>query len=724
MTQEGGRFTLPGEENFLEETKYLVNYWGADAIRDADGTELDNEIKNLDVKIYSKYFVARSYNHFIEYYLDEVIRVYLLSEYHMADSDKLEISFLDGYFLEQWEADYQHDPSVWWEVIDRTTGEIVSPDNWSIDQSTNILTIHKPNLFHEYTVSFLAKQIWDMTQMYNHITNDWGDAVPHDIPFDVRQEHSNQFMSQALEEFCQNNPQTDVVRFTTFFYHFTLVFNNLGKEKFVDWFGYGTTVSPQAIEEFEKEKGYRLRPEDFVDEGFYNSSFRVPNPRYLDYMDFIGKFVTQEAKKLVDIVHAHGKEAMMFLGDNWIGTEPYGKYFKDIGIDAVVGSVGGGASLRMIADIPHVKYTEGRFLPYFFPDTFYEGNDPTIEGIENWVTARRAMMRNPVDRIGYGGYPSLAYKFPKFIDLIKDIADEFREIYQTAKETKVYSGLKVAVLNAWGSLRTWQTYMVAHEIPYKQTYSYIGILEVLSGTNVEVEFISFDDVVNEGIASDIDVIINAGDVATAFSGGEHWKRPELIQAIRQFVAQGGGLIGVGDPTAVLHQGRFFQSASILGVDRELGFSLSTNKYFTQTVDSHFITQGIEDLDSLDFGELKANVYALTRDTEIIVNRKGNIHLAANSFGKGRGVYLSGLPYNVANNYLFRRALYFAAGKEQEFLRWGSENTAIEVHAYPEKNRFAIVNNSSQPQEALVYDGQLREKTYHLEPYELKWEEIE
>lgn len=34
---------------------------------------------------------------------------------------------------------------------------------------------------------------------------------------------------------------------------------------------------------------------------------------------------------------------MMFLGDNWIGTEPYGAYFPEIGLDAVVGSVGGGA---------------------------------------------------------------------------------------------------------------------------------------------------------------------------------------------------------------------------------------------------------------------------------------------------------------------------------------------------------------------------------------------
>ena len=50
--------------------------------------------------------------------------------------------------------------------------------------------------------------------------------------------------------------------------------------------------------------------------------------------------------------------------------------FASIGIDAVVGSVGNGATLRLFSDIKNVKYTEGRFLPYFFPDTFHEGGDP------------------------------------------------------------------------------------------------------------------------------------------------------------------------------------------------------------------------------------------------------------------------------------------------------------------------------------------------------------
>ena len=105
------------------------------------------------------------------------------------------------------------------------------------------------------------------------------------------------------------------------------------------------------------------------------------------------------------------KEAMMFLGRPLVGTEPFGPYFQELGLDAVVGSVGDGRTLRLISDIRGVKYTEGRFLPYFFPDVFHEGGDPVQEAKVNWVTARRAILRSPLDRIGYGGYLKLALKF-------------------------------------------------------------------------------------------------------------------------------------------------------------------------------------------------------------------------------------------------------------------------------------------------------------------------
>ena len=717
MSKTKGRVTLPSESNFLEETKEMLDRWGADALRDSDGTKLDDDIKSLDAKIYTTYFVARGHNEFAEQHMDECQQMLLMSKHNLATCDTLSIDFLDGYYREQVVADYVHDPKKWWEIIDRTTGSVVPASDWEVDQENDLVTIKNAKPFHEYTVSFFVYAIWDPTQMYNHITNDWGDK-PHEIPFDVRQPNSGAFAKDYLKQWLIDNPSTDVVRFTTFFYHFTLVFNADAKEKFVDWFGYGATVSIKALEEFEKEYGYALRPEDIVDNGYYNSTFRVPTKAYRDYMDFIQKFVAKKAKELVDLTHEAGREAMMFLGDNWIGTEPYGPYFENIGLDAVVGSVGGGATLRLISDIPGVKYTEGRFLPYFFPDTFYEGNDPCIEAVDNWLSARRALMRNPVDRIGYGGYLSLAYKFPKFVDYIEKVTDEFRLIYDNVKGKKPYCGLKVGILNSWGKIRSWQPYMVAHALWYKQTYSYFGILESLSGAAVDVQFLSFDDIRENGVPADIDVIINAGDAGTAFSGGEEWLDEKLTTTIREWVYNGGGFLGVGDPTAVHHGGRFFQLADIMGVDKELGFTLSTDKYFKTALDAHFITE--DRISDFDFGESKHDIYALSANTEIIEYSNNEVHMASNRYGKGRGVYISGLPYSYENTRLLLRAMFYAAGKEDQYHIWYADNLNCEVNAYPESGKYAILNNSNETQTTNFYDGNGNCESITLEPCEILW----
>lgn len=717
MSKTKGRVTLPSESNFLNETKEMLDRWGADALRDSDGTKLDAATKALDAKIYTTYFVARGHNEFAQEHMDECQQMLLMSKHNVATENTVTIDFLDGYYREQVIADYVHDPKKWWEVIDRTTGEVVPVSCWEVDQDKNLVTIKDAVPFHEYTVSFFVYAIWDPTQMYNHITNNWGDK-PHDIPFDVRQANSGAFAKDYLKQWLIDNPDTDVVRFTTFFYHFTLVFNDQAKEKFVDWFGYGATVSIKALEEFEQEYGYALRPEDIVDNGYYNSTFRVPTRAYRDYMDFIQRFVAKKAKELVEITHEAGREAMMFLGDNWIGTEPYGPYFEDIGLDAVVGSVGGGATLRLISDIPGVKYTEGRFLPYFFPDTFYEGNDPCIEAIDNWLSARRALMRNPVDRIGYGGYLSLAYKFPKFVDYIEKVTDEFRLIYDNVKGKKAYCGLKVGILNSWGKIRSWQPYMVAHALWYKQTYSYFGILESLSGAAVDVQFLSFDEIREHGVPADIDVIINAGDAGTAFSGGEEWLDEKLVTTIRQWVYNGGGFVGVGDPTAIHHGGRFFQLADILGVDKELGFTLSTDKYFKTALDKHFITE--DRSADFDFGESKHDIYALSPATEIIEYSNNEVHMAANTYGKGRGVYISGLPYSYENTRLLMRAMFYAASKEDRYHIWYADNLNCEVNAYPESGKYAILNNSNETQTTKFYDGEGNCETITLEPCEILW----
>lgn len=690
------RVTLPIEQGMDDQLPGIIERLGADAVRNSDGTWLPEITPKLGVKVYETYFPSRGDQDFALQHLHCRPRFYLMSERITAGEGPLDVEIMRGYYALQVEPD-QGDVERWWEVIDRTTGTVVDPSGWNVRGSgaDTVVTICEPTPHHVYTVSFLAWQAWDSTQMYNYLTNNWADdpSRVREIGYDVREPEVWEFMQTSLRRWCESRPEVDVVRFTTFFYHFTLVFNDVAKEKFVDWFGYSASVSPRAMEAFEAEYGVRLRAEDFVDEGYYNCSFRVPTKRYRDWIDFQSRFVAEKVKGLVDIVHSFGKEAIMFLGDTWMGTEPYGRYFASTGMDGVVGSVGSAATCRMISDIPGVRYTEGRFLPYFFPDVFCEGGDPLGEANESWLQARRAIARRPLDRIGYGGYLSLATKFPEFMDRIEQICDEFRSIHDlSGGHLAKNAPMRVGILNAWGSLRTWQTHMVAHALWYKQIYSYLGVLEALAGLPFELEFLSFDDAL-DGRLDGLDVVLNIGAAHTAFSGGQEWLNPELQVALRRFVAAGGGLIGVGEPSAVLAQGAYFQLSDVLGVDKELGLSQSTDRYLVEEPE-HFITADLDG--ALDVGEGAGDIFAIGRHTQILRLREGSVDLAASRFGKGRSVYLAGLPYSAVNARLLHRAIYWAAAKEATFDDLVPSNPLVEAAVFEETGKVLLMNMSKEP----------------------------
>lgn len=717
MSDKYGRVTVPTDVDMIEETKEIVKRWGADALRDCDGTSMPDELKSMPVKIYSTYYTTRKDNAWAEANPDEVQQMYLMTEFYTAmEEGELRIPVMKHLYDQQLKPNTIDDIKRWWEVVDRTTGEVVAPDRWSYEEGSREVILAQPERYHDYTVSFLAFIIWDPVHMYNFITNSW-ENVEHQITFDVRQPKTGQHVIEKLKKWMVENPDTDVVRFTTFFHQFTLVFNEYAKEKFVDWFGYSASVSPYILEQFEREAGYRFRPEYIIDQGYHNNTNRVPTKEFKDFQRFQQREVAKLMKVLVDICHENGREAMMFLGDHWIGTEPFGEYFKEVGLDAVVGSVGNGTTLRLISDIPGVKYTEGRFLPYFFPDVFHEGGDPIREAKVNWVTARRAILRKPIDRIGYGGYLKLALQFPDFIQYIEEICDEFRLLYENVGGQAPYNHFTVGVLNSWGKLRSWGTHMVAHAIDYKQTYSYAGVLEGLSGMPFDVAFISFDDVIeNPSVLKKCSVLINVGDAYTAPSGGSYWLNPAVSCAVKEFVAEGGGLIGVGEPTACQHEGRYFALAGVLGVDKEVGFSLSSDKYNWE-IHSHFITE--DSAEEIRFGEGMKNIYALP-GTKILRSTGQDVQMAVHEFGKGRSVYISGIPYSFENSRMLYRAIFWAAGREQEMKRWYSDNFHVEVNYYPATGKYCVVNNTYEPQETVIYNGEGEAEAMSLKANDILW----
>ena len=712
-----GRVTIPTDLDVVPETLEILKKWGADAIRDCDGTDFPQQLKDADAKIYSTYYTTRKDNAWAKANPDEVQQCYIMTGFYTAPGDTVTIPLMKGISPELMQVNTNDDITRWWEVMDRTTGQPVPPEQWSYaDGSVTVQAVP----FHEYTVSFLAYLIWDPVHMYNATTNGWTN-FEHQITFDVRQPKTHKYSMERLRKFIAEHPYVNVIRYTTFFHQFTLIFDELKREKFVDWYGYSASVSPYILNQFEQEVGYKFRPEYIIDQGYYNNQYRVPSKEYRDFQAFQRREVAKLAKEMVDITHECGCEAMMFLGDHWIGTEPFMPEFKTIGLDAVVGSVGNGSTLRLISDIEGVKYTEGRFLPYFFPDTFHEGGDPVREAKENWVTARRAILRKPIDRIGYGGYLKLALQFPEFVDYVESVCNEFRELYENIKGTTPYCVKRVAVLNCWGKMRAWGCHMVHHALYYKQNYSYAGVIEMLSGAPFDVKFISFEDIKNDPhLLDSLDVIINVGDADTAHTGGIWWEDPEISSAIRKFVWNGGGFIGVGEPSGHPYQGHILQLASVLGVEEENGFTLNYDKYNWEEHPDHFILQDADR--PIDFGEGKKNIYAL-EGTEVLVQRNKEVQMAAHDFGKGRAVYISGVPYSFANSRTLYRAILWSAHSEDELHTWFSSNYNVEVHAYVKNGKYCVVNNTYEPQDTTVYTTDGNSFDLHLDANEIRWYEI-
>lgn len=739
MKDNKGQVTIPTDLNIVKETLEVAQKWGADAFRDCDGTEFPAQLINSGKRIYKTYYTTRKDNAWALSHPEERQQIYIMSSAKVATEKQLTISLMEGISPKMVEINPQ-EKERWWEVIDRTTNEVIN--NWTYNEKDKTVSLEAIP-YHAYTVSFLAFMIWDPVNMYNSITNSW--KLEPQITFDVRQPLTHAYSLKRLRKFIVEHPYVDVIRFTTFFHLFTLIFDNNDREKYVDWFGYSASVSPYILNKFEKEVGYPFRAEYIVDSGYYNNQYRVPSKQYKDFMAFQRKEVCALVREFTDICHEYGKEAMMFLGDHHIGVEPFMDEFKNTGIDSIVGSVGNGSTLRLISDIKGVKYTEGRFLPYFFPDTFHEGGNPVKEAKENWVTARRAILRKPIDRIGYGGYLSLALKFPDFMDYIQSVCDEFRTLYQNVKGTTGYCFKKVAILNCWGKMRSWGAHMVHHALYQKQNYSYAGVLEILSGAPYDVVFISFDELLeNSNLLDNIDLIINVGDADTAHTGGDIWENPIVAERLRSFVYNGGGFIGIGEPTAHQWQGHFIQLFDVLGVEKETGFTLGYDKYNWEP-QPHFITEEIREAAAnvtnaaasaasnaafvYNWGEGKKSIYAL-EGAQIIALRDKEVQGAVNECGKGRGVYLSGLPYSAENTRLLHRAILWATHSEHLLHSWFSTNPNTELNAYPANNKFCIVNNTSEVQKTTVYTTNTSNTDsansfeLTLQPNEIKWYSIE
>ncbi|MDD3334787.1 MAG: 1,3-beta-galactosyl-N-acetylhexosamine phosphorylase [Eubacteriales bacterium] len=709
---KSGDFTLPGEAGYEGLTLAMAHKWGADCIRDSDGTQLSEEILHSGIAIYSTLCMVRSVNQWARQNMDKLQRNFLSTQPVLAQGETLRIHPLDGFFREQFAICPADDPKEFWQVWDRTAETL--HEAWSYDPQTETVTIENAHPFHLYTVSFLAVRIWEEISMYNHITNDWGEKE-HLMAVEPRYPETQQALLAFLEKWLKEHPATTVVRFTSLFYNFVWLWGSDPRKRSLlsDWGSYDFTVNPLSLRAFQKEYGYAMTAEDFVNKGKYRITHCVPTHRQRDWMEFTGRFVREFGRQCVDLVHQYGKRAYVFYDDSWIGLEPWNGHFQEFGFDGLIKCVFNAFEARLCAGVKAVETHELRLHPYLFPTgltgepTFAPGGHPEKDVKRYWACVRRAMLRVKIDRIGLGGYLHLVEPFPAFQEEMTRIADEFRTLKALHQNGSPWmTGVTVGVLQAWGSIRTWNCagHMHEHpELPLNHLY------EAMAGQPFEVRVLSLEEVAANGVPQEINVLINAGSEGDAWSGGDLWKDPRLLENINRFVAKGGGLLGVKEPSAVRGEMRALALADVLGVEREIGQSICSDRYQPMPPKPHFILEGLTDPPA--FANATRGVYALCADTEVLSADCGEPLVAVHAFGKGRAVYLAGFTYSCQNARLLYRTLLWLARKEK--LDYLPRSVACECAYFPNDKLLVCINNTAEPVDTVI-DTPFGEKQVRVE----------
>lgn len=707
MKNTKGSFTLPGESGYEDLTLKLAEKWGADVIRDSDGTELSPEIVDAGYGIYSTICIIRNHNDWAKKNPDKLQQTFLISEPVVAENTTVTVNLMDGYFSEQFSLNDSDESVALWQVFDRTTGEEVR--GW--EYSSGAVIINNAIPFHKYTVNFLAYRIWEEISMYNHVTNNWN--TEHMMQIDPVYPETQEYMMSWMRSWCESHPKTTVVRFTSMFYNFVWIWSSYAKKRevFSDWGSYDFTVSPKMLDDFGKKYGYNLTSEDFINGGNRHATHCACPKRILDYMEFVNSFVIEFGKKLVDIVHSYGKKAYVFYDDSWVGVEPWGKRFGEFGFDGLIKCVYNAFEARLCAGVKDVDTHEIRLHPYLFPvglggaPTFAPGGNPTADAKSYWKDVRRALLRDRIDRIGLGGYLSLTLPFPDFNDYIEKIADEFRAIKDLHISGKPYvKKPRVAVLTFWGKLRSWICSGHYNDSP---AVCLIDIIEALAGMPLDVEFISFDDLLG-GALDNFDVVINAGAAGTAWSGAKEWENPDVTTAITEWVYGGGVFLGVNEPSAVC-AGSEFRMSHVLGVDYCGVDKLCHGKFGFDVSKSDSV------LDSTTLSG-KDDIYIISDKTKVLLADGEKPVITRNDFGKGVGLYMSSFKHGDINNRTLLNLILESCGDTSaEYL---TDNPHTECGYYPNGGVLVVINNSADSQTTTV-KTQYGDKTVTLDGYDAK-----
>jgi len=202
------------------------------------------------------------------------------------------------------------------------------------------------------------------------------------------------------------------------------------------------------------------------------------------------------------------------------------------------------------------------------------------------------------------------------------------------------------VLTAWGSLRSWIcSGHFTHGLELNE------LIESLAGLPVDVQFLSFDDLLERGVPRDVKVIINCGrqaapGAAALLDGAEDQRNPDAVGA------SGGGFVGW--PSRRRCRNRSCSNS------RMCSDSIATAASGLPTANTniprppHFITADLAG--APDFGKDVDGIYTLGAGTTVLADKDGS-PARDPCFGRGAACTL-GFKFTYENTRLLHRALFW------------------------------------------------------------------
>lgn len=557
------------------------------------------------------------------------------------------------------------DVGKYWKVVAASSRQTTLVTDWQFDAGANVVRVRSAVPGAQYRVYFMVE-----------VSNVGDPLVP---------EFAAAFCKSLAEELAPYKGLVDVFWFDGLSYAYPGERPQAGW----DWNSYTMAARPELQQRFAQETGIALDPQWLVPAR--PTIHAVPDPRYLAWMSWVQKSLVPWLTQATAVPAQFGMKCQVYWGDSHVGVEPYCGGL-DAGIRELDRQTGSGAEMRMLVDFPGAVKRRFR-LGWIVPKT--AASDGTAgEFATHWVRSLRGLLFKPPSGIYWMNFPPVAApREPALredlLETMAEINDEFRLIADRLSGSGAFAHpLNVYVADAWGKVYSWQG---------------TPLLEHLSDLPLRVQFVALAELESHGMPRDAHVLFLHGMPNTAWSGGRWWQSGKVAAAVQKFVKTGGGVVAIQAPSFLDSPQPHLALGDLLGV--AVGRGGATDATLSRLPDAggHWLAREVASVsdvrDCTAVMPLGASsvLYGLSGQTG------AGAGVVVSQWGRGRVVYFSGWSPVYSFGRLLRRAIFWSAKREADFLRLDVTGAdGLFLYAYPEQRLLALLNQGSKPVKAVVH----------------------